>query len=138
MKRVRMKYLIYYYPWDSDGYLFFANIFIKILLFTIIFSETNSNLKVRFYKVKIKDWNKKTIPFKILTIFGLIISVTIVVLALMQIFNIWDNAINVFEPLLGVLMIIQAIENWKTNRSTAYFSLFVAIFIFLVAIIILF
>ena len=88
--------------------------------------------------MKLKDWDKKTIPFKILTIFGLIISVTIVVLALMQIFNIWDNAINVFEPLLGVLMIIQAIENWKTNSSTAYFSLFVAIFIFLVAIIILF
>ena len=93
---------------------------------------------MRFYKVKLKDWNKKTIPFKILTIFGLIISISIIVLALMQIFNIWDKAINVFEPLLGVLMIIQAIENWKTNRLTAYFSLFVAIFIFLVAIIILF
>ena len=88
--------------------------------------------------MKLKDWNKKTIPFKILTIFGLIISVTIIALALMQIFNIWDNAINVFEPLLGVLMIIQAIENWKINRATAYFSLFVAIFIFFVAIIILF
>ena len=88
--------------------------------------------------MKLKDWNKKTIPFKILTIFGLIISISIIVLALMQIFNIWDKAINVFEPLLGVLMIIQAIENWKTNRLTAYFSLFVAIFIFLVAIIILF
>ena len=88
--------------------------------------------------MKLQDWNKKTISFKILTIFGLIISVTIIVLALMQIFNIWDNAINVFEPLLGVLMIIQAIENWKTNRSTSYFSLFVALFIFLVAIIILF
>ena len=88
--------------------------------------------------MKIKDRNNKTIPFKILTIFGLIISITIVVLALMQIFNVWDKAINVFEPLLGVLMIIQAIENWKTNRATAYFSLFVAIFIFIVAIIILF
>ena len=88
--------------------------------------------------MKIKDWNKKTIPFKNLTIFGLIISVTIVVLALMQIFNVWDKAINVFEPLLGVLMIIQAIENWKTNITTAYLSLFVAIFIFIVAIIILF
>ena len=87
--------------------------------------------------MKLKDWNKKTIPFKILTIFGLIISVTIIVLALMQVFNVWDKAINVFEPLLGVLMIIQLIENWQTNRTTAYFSLFVAIFIFIVAIIIL-
>lgn len=87
--------------------------------------------------MKLKDWNKKTLPFKTLTILGLIISITIIALAFMQIFNVWDKAINVFEPLLGILMIIQAIENWKTNRSTAYFSLFVAIFIFVVAIIIL-
>ena len=86
----------------------------------------------------LKDWNKKTAPFKILTIVGLIISVTIIVLSFIQIFNVWDKAINVFEPLLGVLMIIQAIENWKANKSIAYFSLFVAIFIFIVAIIILF
>lgn len=86
----------------------------------------------------LKDWNKKTVPFKILTIVGLIISVTIIVLSFIQIFNVWDNAINVFEPLLGVLMIIQAIENWKANKSIAYFSLFVAVFIFIVAIIILF
>lgn len=86
----------------------------------------------------LKDWNKKTVPFKILTIVGLIISVTIIVLSFIQIFNVWDKAINVFEPLLGVLMIIQAIENWKANKSIAYFSLFVAIFIFIVAIIILF
>lgn len=85
--------------------------------------------------MKLKDWNKKTLPFKTLTILGLIISITIIALAFMQIFNVWDKAINVFEPLLGILMIIQAIENWKTNRSTAYFSLFVAIFIFVVAII---
>lgn len=88
--------------------------------------------------MKLKDWNKKATFSKILTILGLIISITVIVLALMQIFNVWDKAINVFEPLLGVLMLIQAIENWKTNRSTAYFSLFVAIFMFIVSIIILF
>ena len=85
----------------------------------------------------LKDWNKKAIPFKILTIFGLIISITIIILSILQIFNVWNKAINVFEPLLGVLMLIQTIENWKTNKSTAYFSLFVAIFIFIVAFIIL-
>lgn len=85
-----------------------------------------------------KDWNKKTLPLKILTIIGVVISVTVIVLSFMQIFNVWDKAINIFEPLLGILMLIQAIENWKSNRSTAYFSLFVAIFIFIVAIIILF
>lgn len=85
-----------------------------------------------------KDWNKKALSLKVLTIIGAIISIAVIILSLMQIFNVWDKAINIFEPLLGALMIIQAIENWKTNRSTAYFSLFVAIFIFIVAIIILF
>ncbi len=85
-----------------------------------------------------KDWNEKTLPLKILTMIGFIISITVIFLSLMQIFDIWDKAINVFEPLLGVLMLIQTIENWKTNRSTAYFSLFVAIFIFIVSIMILF
>ena len=85
-----------------------------------------------------KDWNKKTLPLKIMTIIGFIISITVIILSLIQIFDTWDKAINIFEPLLGVLMLIQTIENWKTNRSTAYFSLFVAIFIFIVAIIVLF
>lgn len=88
--------------------------------------------------MKLKYWNQKTLPFKILTLIGVIISITVVILAFMQIFNVWDKAINIFEPLLGVLMLIQTIENWKTNKSIAYFSLFVAIFIFVVAIIIFF
>ncbi|MNP77879.1 hypothetical protein D3C76_1753930 [compost metagenome] len=48
----------------------------------------------------------------------------------MQILDIWENAINVFEPLLGVLMVIQTIQNWKKNKAVAIFSLCVAIFIF--------
>lgn len=85
-----------------------------------------------------KDWNKKKLPLKIMTVISFIISITVIILSFMQIFDIWDKAINIFEPLLGALMLIQTIENWKTNRLTAYFSLFVAIFIFIVAIIILF
>jgi hypothetical protein len=48
----------------------------------------------------------------------------------MQILDIWENAINVFEPLLGVLMVIQTIQIWKKNKAVAIFSLCVAIFIF--------
>lgn len=88
--------------------------------------------------MKLKNWNQKTLPFKILTVIGIIISIIVIILAMMQMLNIWDKAINVFEPLLGILMLIQAIENWESNKSTAYFSLFVAIFIFIVAFIILF
>lgn len=87
--------------------------------------------------MKIKGWSQKSILMKILTITGFIISITIIVLLLLQIFDVWDKANNVLEPLLGILMLIQTIENWKTDKATAYFSLFVAIFIFVIAIIIL-
>lgn len=80
----------------------------------------------------LKNWNKKTLLSKILTIIGLIISLAIIILASLQIFNVWANAIYVYEPLMGILMLIQAIENWKENKSVAYFSLFTAIFIFFV------
>lgn len=92
--------------------------------------EENKNL--------IKRWKEKSLFFKILEVIGIVISILVIVLALMQLLNVWDNAINVFEPLLGVLMIIQAIENWKINRKMSYYLLFVAIFIFIVAIIIIF
>jgi hypothetical protein len=88
--------------------------------------------------MKLKDWKQKSLTSKIFTVIGLIISITIVILALLQIFNVWDKAINIFEPLLGLLMLIQAIENWNTNRSVAYFSLFAAIFVLIMSILILF
>lgn len=84
----------------------------------------------------LNNWAQKSTLYKVLTIIGCIISVIIVSLAFMQLFNVWDKAINVFEPLLGVLMIIQAIENWKTNRITAYISLLAAFFIFAAAVLI--
>lgn len=80
--------------------------------------------------MKLKYLNKG----KVLTIFGLIISVIVIVLAFLQVFNVWNNAIYVYEPLVGVLMIIKAIEFWKTNKSIAFFLLFVAIFTFIVSI----
>lgn len=88
--------------------------------------------------MQLKDWKQKTIFMKILTIVGIIISITIVILAFMQIFNVWHRAIYLMEPLLGVLMLIQTIENWKTNKVSAYCSLGAAIFVFAVAVFIIF
>lgn len=87
---------------------------------------------------EIENWEEKSLFMKVLTIIGFVISVLVIILSMLQIFDIWDRAINIFEPLLGVMMLIQTIENWKTNKRTAYFSLFVAIFIFIAAIFILF
>ena len=74
----------------------------------------------------------------IVSIIGIVLSVAIMVLAVMQLFGIWKYAINVMEPLMGLLMLINAYQNWKQNRLVAYFSIGVAIFIFIVSIVILF
>ncbi|WP_322545875.1 MULTISPECIES: DUF3953 domain-containing protein [Clostridium] len=79
-------------------------------------------------------WNQKQTNEKVLSVLGIICSISIIILACMQILVIWKTAINVFEPLLGVLILIQAIQNWKKNKVVAIFSLCAAIFIFLVAI----
>lgn len=83
-------------------------------------------------------WIQKSTSEKILSLFVSICSIIIIVLAFMQILGIWENSINVFEPLLGVVILIQAIQNWKKNKIVAIFSLCASIFIFLVAIFIFF
>lgn len=65
-----------------------------------------------------------------------ICSILIIVLAITQILDIWEGAINILEPLLGILMLIIAIQNWKDNRKVAILNLIAAIFLFLVAIIV--
>lgn len=87
---------------------------------------------------KVRDiWNQKQTYEKVLSVMGIICSISIIILVCMQILGIWKTAINVFEPLLGVMILIQAIQNWKKNKAVAIFSLCVAIFIFLVSIFIL-
>jgi len=78
-------------------------------------------------------WKEKTLKEKVLTISAGIISIAVIVLAIMQLTGIWENAINVFEPLLGVLMIINALNIYKYNKLIAFFTLGVAIFIFVTA-----
>lgn len=82
-------------------------------------------------------WSKKQRSEKILSILGLICSLSIIILAALQILDIWNTAIDVFEPLLGVLMVIQTIENWKKNRKVALIYLCAAIFIFFISIFVL-
>lgn len=80
--------------------------------------------------------NGKQTYEKVLFIVGCICSISIIILASMQLLGIWEKAINVFEPLVVVLMLIQTIQNWKKNRPVAIVSLCAGIFIFIVAVLI--
>lgn len=72
----------------------------------------------------------------ILSVAQIILSISVIVLALLQLVGAWTNAIYLFEPLAGVLMLIQAAQNWEKRKGVAYLSLLVAVFIFVAAIVI--
>lgn len=67
---------------------------------------------------------------KPLAIAQIILSVSVVALALLQLTGVWPNAIYLYEPLLGVVLLVQAAQNWNKSRPIAWFSLIVAIFLF--------
>ena len=69
---------------------------------------------------------------------GIFSSIIVIICAFLQILGIWNGAIAICEIFMGISMISQAILQWKRNRGIAIFSLCVAIFIFVVAFIILF
>ena len=73
---------------------------------------------------------------KPLSVVQIILSISVIALALLQLSGVWANAIYIFEPLGGVLMLIQAAQNWEKRKGVAYLSLFVAVFIFVAAIVI--
>lgn len=78
--------------------------------------------------------SRKKVVEKLLFVISAICSITIIILVCMQILSIWEEAINIVEPLLGIVILIQSIQNWKKNKVVAVFNLCVSIFIFLVCI----
>ena len=87
--------------------------------------------------MKIK-WKDAPLLHKIVTIISILTSLSVVVLAVLQMFDVWDQAINVFMPLMGVTMLCQSYMQWNNSRKVAYFSIGTAVFIFICAIIVFF
>lgn len=75
---------------------------------------------------------------KVVFVISIISSLAVVVWAVLQIFDIWNQAINISMPLMGVTMLCQAYMQWNNSRKVAYFSLGVAAFIFVCAIVVFF
>ena len=83
-------------------------------------------------------WKDSPLSHKIITVFSVIVSLAVVTLAILQIFDIWTQAINLCVPLMGVNLLCQTYTQWNTSRKTAYFSLGCAAFVFACAIAVLF
>ena len=83
-------------------------------------------------------WKGTTTLHKVITVFSVIVSLAVVTLAVLQIFDIWTQAINLCIPLMGVNLLCQTYMQWNTSRKTAYFSLSCAVFVFACAIAVFF
>ena len=83
-------------------------------------------------------WKNSPLSHKIITVFSVIVSLAVVTLAILQMFDIWTQAINLCIPLMGVNLLCQTYTQWNTSRKTAYFSLGCAVFVFACAIAVFF
>jgi len=84
------------------------------------------------------NWENAPLLQKVVTIISILASLSVVVLAVLQIFDVWDQAINIFMPLMGVTMLCQSYMQWNNSRKIAYFSIGTAAFIFICTIIVFF
>ena len=83
-------------------------------------------------------WKDAPLTHKIVTVVSIIVALAVIVLAILQMFDIWTQAINLCVPLMGVNLLCQTYIQWNISRKTAYFSLGCAVFVFACAIAVFF
>ena len=81
--------------------------------------------------------NKMTTRDRIINALIIVLSVAVIALATLQLFGVWEDSINVYEPLIGVVLLLQAKLFWKKNREMAVIQLCAAGFVFICAFVIL-
>ena len=84
------------------------------------------------------NWKDTPLLHKVVTIISIIASLSVVILAVLQIFDVWNQAINICVPMMGVTMLCQSYIQWNNSRKVAYFSIGTAAFIFICTIVVFF
>lgn len=79
-------------------------------------------------------WKDLPVIQKIVTVLSIVVALSVIILAVLQIFNIWAQAINICIPLMGVNLLCQTYVQWNTSRKSAYVSLCCAAIVFACAI----
>lgn len=77
------------------------------------------------------DWDEKSQQDKRLSIIGIILAFAVLILAVLQMAGILKNAVVIFVPLMGLLMLVQAMQMWKNRRVVAILCIVVAVFLFI-------
>lgn len=67
--------------------------------------------------------NRNTISDTAMSIIRIVASLGVIICSLLQLFDVWENAVNISIPLIGAVLLIQAIQEWKKQRGIAIFCL---------------
>ena len=82
-------------------------------------------------------WNNMTTADRITNVLIIVLSVAVIALAALQLLGIWEDSINVYEPLVGVVLLLQAKLLWTKNRKIAVMQLCATGFVFICTFVIL-
>ena len=83
-------------------------------------------------------WKDTPLAQRIVTVFSIVVALSVIVLAVLQILKIWTQAINLCIPLMGVNLLCQAYIQLNTSRRSAYVSFCCAALVFICAIAVFF
>lgn len=85
-----------------------------------------------------RKWRDLSQADKFMLIVRVVASIIVVFFAALQLLGVWDKAINLAAPLMGIVLLLQSVQEWKKQRRVAIFGLCAALFIFGCAIVVWF
>ena len=94
-------------------------------------------MKDKEEKLMLKNWKEMSVINRIAAVVSIVSGVAVIALAAVQLLDVWEGAINIYMPLLGVINLCNAVTEWQRSRRRAYMTLGVAVFIFICSAIVL-
>ena len=85
-----------------------------------------------------RKWRDLSQVDKFMLSVRIVASILVVIFAALQLLGVWDKSINLAAPLMGTVLLIQSVQEWKKQRGVAIFGLCAALFIFGCAIVVWF
>ena len=76
-----------------------------------------------------RKWKELPTADKFMLSVRVLVSILVVILTALQLLGVWDKAINLAAPLLGVVLLLQSVQAWKQQRDVAIFGLCAALFV---------
>ena len=85
-----------------------------------------------------RQWRALSQADKYMLVVRVAVSILVVLFAALQLLGVWDKVINVATPLMGIVLLLQSVQEWKKQRGVAIFGLCAVLFIFVCAIVVWF